>query len=312
MDVRLGKTYFLFLFRLFLYGLCALQDFFCCFFVRFIDRKKELRTVLGHFAGSLTEQNNKRKKRMLRNSMAHPFPLLQLSAHRELLTPGQCFVIVLDSVTVVRRGVVVNSFDKCWLEGTSQSGRGGKKVDLFPPTHGVPLPLLERAAVGPMTDIAFAAFCRLIPRGVKDSIGGGIHNAAASLATIYRPDDQTAQLPTTSTQSPFIDVVSSTSDTVLRRVKGKVVRIKRERAPCSPPTSIDAAPKARSRGGRPPKPLVAVEDPAVCDTLRAAIDIIEERVGELHRTLEAVIEKVADMSKDFRDHEQILIQKGFY
>ena len=57
------------------------------------------------------------------------FPLQPLANHLEQMIAGQCFSIVLDGTTAVRRGIVVNSDPtsdanlRCWLEGASQTLR---------------------------------------------------------------------------------------------------------------------------------------------------------------------------------------------
>jgi len=121
---------------------------------------------------------------------------------------------------------------------------------------------------------------------------------------------------TASVPSPFENVGSSASDSVVKRIKGKLVRVKRERAPCSPPSSLDERPVVPARRGRPPKPQgsheVAQEHAEIPDGVRCALDILDDRLKDFSRTVEAIIDKVADLSKDFNDFEQILVQKGFF
>jgi len=255
---------------------------------------------------------------MIHNSLTKSFPLLQLRDNITLLSPGQAFAVLLDGVTVVRRGLIVTSAGEspsCWLEGSSQSGRSGKHIDLFPVQHGIPQPLMGRASVQRMSDNAFAAFVRLVPRRVTDMLRPSAPKdtphpvATPETAITIRRD--TAIVP-----SPFESVGTSGSDSVVKRIGGKLVRVKRERAPCSPPSSLDRRPCVPARMGRPPKPIrshVTAQDPAeISDAVRCALDILDDRLKDFSRTLEAIIEKVADLSKDFNDFEQILVQKGFF
>ena len=246
---------------------------------------------------------------MITNTLT-AFPLQQINSHHGEMTAGQAFVLVLDGVTVVRRGIVVHVAvphdlnPRCWLEGASQSARGGKKVDLFPPSHGVPVNLLPRTTVHPLVDTAFAAFVRLIPGSIKSMLPRHVNAAPC-------PPPNSSVV-----SSPFTAEAVKTPSSFVRRVDGKLTRVKREAAPCSPPSSIEDAPRQKRRYDHK---KVTSEDRQNVDDLRAAIDILEERLQETTARLDettgvwdAVVEKVADLSKQFCDHEGILIQKGFF
>jgi len=169
-------------------------------------------------------------------------------------------------------------------------------MSLFPPIHGVPLPLHDRASIQKMTDTKLATFVRLVPRAVK---------------ALIRPPRAAPSVNTQVVPSPFEDGPASSSDSVVRRIAGKCVRIKRERAPCSPPTSIENGHVGVKKRGRPMK-VDSDEAGDIPDNVRCALDLLDNRLAELARVIEAAVDKVADLSQQFVAHESILIQKGFF
>jgi len=238
---------------------------------------------------------------MITNSIV-AFPLQTLANHLGQMVAGQCFSIVLDGTTTVRRGIVVNSDPtseanlRCWLEGASQTGRGIAKVDLFHPNHGITSNLWPRAQVQRMNDNSFAAFARLIPRSVKSCLP----TKTASISSGQK-------LPQPVVSSPFQPSLTNEDQptSIVQRYEGKVVRVKREQAPCSPPSSLDDRPKKR----RYSKKSGHIDCVQTAHELRAAIDILEEKINHITTIVDAAVEKIADLSLKVLKIEGKIIQQ---
>jgi len=231
------------------------------------------------------------------------FPLQTLANHLGQMIAGQCFCIVLDGTTTVRRGIVVNSdptFEanlRCWLEGASQTGRGTAKVDLFHPNHGITSNLWPRAQIQRLNDNSFAAFARLIPRSVKSSL-------PMKTASIHSGQ----KIPQPVVSSPFQPSLTSENQptSVVQRYEGKLVRVKREQAPCSPPTSLENERPKKRRYSKKSEHIDCVQ---TAHELRAAIDILEEKINHITTIVDAAVEKIADLSLKILKVEEKFMQQ---
>jgi len=280
------------------------------------------------------------------------FALNDVSSNGLQMTAGQAFAIVLDGTTTVRRGLVVHpvspsgSPPQCWLEGVSHSGRNSSRIDLYPASHGVPLPILKRVDIRNMSELQFAAFQRLIPTRVRSLLP---RKVGVLVQDKNDENDQVVANTTPFENGPSADPAEPTNryqmkntkgvgraPTIVKRIDGKAVRVKFERAPCSPPTTDDEgapckqigykrpvrAENIKRRRSEPqPQPTqstggrIATKSKKLQDDQEAmteAVNVLEGKVAEVTKTVEAVVDKVSDLSKQLGELEGILVQKGFF